>query len=749
MDKLSARLQDLTRQTGASSQQFKPRFFRLGDRQQLAEFEKLVERDDLFVIDTIMDQLREFIKISNPSGKLSDAELSARAMDHLGGQPPRVYGVWVYYPWSGRLVHLLDRDEFIAVRTSRNQYKITPAERDILAQKSIGVVGLSVGQSVSVTLAMERICGEIRLADFDLLELTNLNRIRTGVHNLGLPKVYSVAREIAEIDPFIEVKCFTEGLQESNMDAFFTGGGKLDLLVEESDGFDIKILCRYKARDLRVPVIMEASDRCMVDVERFDLDPERPILHGIVKHLDIPMLRSLRSNDEKIPYMLDVLGFDKTTARLRASMLEMTHTLTTWPQLASAVTMGGGITADVSRRMLLGHFTDSGRYYVDVEQIIGNAPEKVADSEKSFSRTGIKDFAALKKIHSRDGITLSEKELRSVIAAAGKAPSFGNLQPWQWVQRGQALVLCNVFHESDILSDPGQLNMAVSCGAAIENAVQQAAILGYGAGVDLFPAKGNEQIVASITFSKNAGLQGQGLADMIAGRHTNRNAGDSKPLEETALSKLSAVFGERDLSLGFVTDRSRIGKFAGIAGEAERLRLTNRGLHAEYQRMLQCMSEGDHGAVQGWGPALSLAMDVISDPRVSDLLDRWDLGSAFSKYYQELVSSSGAIGFVSGGEVSVRTAVKAGMAAERVWLQATRLGLAIHPISMPLALLRSDCTIPAEKKSYLSTLCQQLSLIFSGVEATNVLFLFRVSHAGPVHARSPRRSPDEDLIKLE
>ena len=46
---------------------------------------------------------------------------------------------------------------------------------------------------------MERICGEIRLADFDILELTNLNRIRTGVHNLGLSKTYSVAREISEI----------------------------------------------------------------------------------------------------------------------------------------------------------------------------------------------------------------------------------------------------------------------------------------------------------------------------------------------------------------------------------------------------------------------------------------------------------------------------------------------------------------------------------------------------------------------
>lgn len=70
--------------------------------------------------------------------------------------------------------------------------------------------------------------------------------------------------------------------------------------------------------------------------------------------------------------MLDVLGIDTASVRLKASMLEIEQTINTWPQLASAVTMGGGITADVSRRMLLNQFTDSGRYYVDIEEIIGN-----------------------------------------------------------------------------------------------------------------------------------------------------------------------------------------------------------------------------------------------------------------------------------------------------------------------------------------------------------------------------------------
>ncbi|MGB1031398.1 MAG: ThiF family adenylyltransferase, partial [Flavobacteriales bacterium] len=120
----------------------------------------------------------------------------------MKGVEPADYGVWVYYPWLRKLVHLLDEKEFVECRTNRNKYKITAEEQEVLSKKVVGVVGLSVGQSVSLTMAMERSFGELRIADFDDLELTNLNRIRTGVHNLGLPKTTIVAREIAEIDPF-------------------------------------------------------------------------------------------------------------------------------------------------------------------------------------------------------------------------------------------------------------------------------------------------------------------------------------------------------------------------------------------------------------------------------------------------------------------------------------------------------------------------------------------------------------------
>src|SRR6056297_512985 len=177
---------------------WRPQFFRIDSFLAQSEFIKLVEENCPMVTDDIKSQLTELVKARNPKKKLKQTEVDHAISDHLQGTDIDQYGLWVYYPWSNRLVHLLPEDEFIEVRTNRNHYKISPAEEKILSNKKVGLIGLSVGQSVAVTMAMERGFGELRLADFDSLELTNLNRIRTGVHNLGVPKVISVAREILE-----------------------------------------------------------------------------------------------------------------------------------------------------------------------------------------------------------------------------------------------------------------------------------------------------------------------------------------------------------------------------------------------------------------------------------------------------------------------------------------------------------------------------------------------------------------------
>ena len=355
---------------------YKPKIYKLSEEHDLFELQKLNKHHpDLQIFDTFADQVKELIKLRHPSKQLSQHELEKYSEEYINNDDPDRAGVWVYYPWSQRLVHLLDQEDFIAVRTNRNKNKITLEEQQTLQKKKAGVIGLSVGQSVALTMAMERTCGEIRIADFDTLDLSNLNRIRAGIHNLNLPKVWIVAREIAEIDPFIKVKIYPEGISEENIAEFLLDDQGLDILIDECDSIDIKILCRLKAREYGIPVVMDTSDRGMLDIERFDLEKNRPLFHGmledVMENIDLKQINTM-SREEKIPMAIAIAGGENLSDRTKASMKEIGKTITTWPQLASSVVMGGAVCTDICRRILLEQLHISGRFYVDIEELIAD-----------------------------------------------------------------------------------------------------------------------------------------------------------------------------------------------------------------------------------------------------------------------------------------------------------------------------------------------------------------------------------------
>ena len=251
---------------------------------------------------------------------------------------------------------------FRAVRLDRNRNLITAEEQTRLGALRIGVAGLSVGHVIAHTLAAQGMCGELRLADFDRIELSNLNRVPATVLDLGLNKAEVAARRIAELDPYLHVRVLDAGLTPDTIDEFLDG---LDIVVEECDSLDMKAVLRESARARRIPVLMATSDRGLVDVERFDLEPQRPILHGLLGELDPASLAGMTSRD-KVPHVLRQLEAEQLSPRMAASVVEIDHTLSTWPQLAGEVVLGATAIAEAVRRIGLGEELRSGRIRIDV-----------------------------------------------------------------------------------------------------------------------------------------------------------------------------------------------------------------------------------------------------------------------------------------------------------------------------------------------------------------------------------------------
>ena len=273
---------------------------------------------------------------------------------------------WAYYPWRRAVVRILGPRAFRLVRLDRNRNLITDAELDRLARLRIGVVGLSVGHAIAYTLAAQGLCGELRLTDFDDLELSNLNRVPASVFDLGVNKAAVCARRIAELDPYLPVTVMPAGITPQTVDEFVDG---LDIVIEECDSLDGKVLIREVARARHVPVLMATSDRGLMDVERFDIEPSRPIMHGLLGDVNTARLANL-SNEDKLPYALRVADASQVSSRMAASLVEVGKTLSTWPQLSSEVALNASVIAEAVRRIGLNESLPSGRVRIDTAAML-------------------------------------------------------------------------------------------------------------------------------------------------------------------------------------------------------------------------------------------------------------------------------------------------------------------------------------------------------------------------------------------
>ncbi len=759
---LAFKLSQLINRTQELINTYKPVFFKLINPDQKRAFETLIEtKENLQVFDHIKTQVEELIKCLQPTIVfLPPTELAKAVENQFQGKSTDDYGIWVYYPWCAKLVHLLDEKEFAIVRTNRNKHKITTQEQERLAQKKIGVMGLSVGQSVSLTLAMERGFGELRIADFDELDLSNINRIRTGVQNIKVKKTVIVAREIAEIDPFLKVTCFHEGITANNLDSFLEGNGKLDLLIDECDSFDIKINSRKKAKALGIPVLMDGSDRGTIDIERFDLEPERPVLHGMVEHLDMEKYHTLRTMDEQIPYITAVTGVETLSPRMKASAIEIMSTISTWPQLASAVTYGGGVTADLARKILLGNLSISGRFFLDLDELISDPVKLKVESEKLevqlLTTEKIQDYLHQQNLNLPvDGEKINADIIIAMVNAAHKAPSGGNNQPWRFHYQNNILHLFLEESVAQAYLDPNYISSYTAIGAAIENLLLSAANVNLKVNWELTPHLLPKHVAwFSFTSNYQPSAEEKKLAVQIETRHTNRKITPKQEIDPTTLADLNAITSSvKGAKLKWITDPAKIQSLAAISSHTDLLRMFIPAAHSDFiNREMRWNLNEVNETEDGIGiHTLDLSnndqigLRLIQDRRTIDFLQQINGGNGFKRLTMQQFMSASAIGLITMPKTAEAAFINGGRAVEKLWLAATGLNLQIHPVNVPLIFFHKNSvekslTIPEENKAVLTQFELTFNEIFENDPQEQSILMFRIFKAPPSPQRTIRKS---------
>ncbi|CAM2064993.1 Rv1355c family protein [Sulfidibacter corallicola] len=662
---------------------WRPTLLNLADADDREELDRLARCGLVHrVYDCLSRQIADLAKTRAAGNMPDDVALAAFQRELTDGMPLERWGRWAFYPWNGNLVHLLPSDLFRELRLNRNRNKLTLAEQDRLARLTVGVAGLSVGNVMALTMAMEGCFGTLKLADFDTLDLSNMNRIRASVWDLGVQKTVLAARQITEINPYAHLVLFQDGLTEDNLDDFLGGETPLDVLVEECDSMHLKIVIRERARQHRIPVVMESSDGSVMDVERFDLEPDRPILHGRIGEVNV---EGMSPEALQFDMALRINPISGLTTRMAASLLERGETLSTWPQLASDVVVGGGHVCMAVREIGLGREMKSGRRILDPLALMTDGPREEPKPRASESR--------LPKPADRDDWRQLRPKMRSVVEAAVMAPSGGNAQPWRFYADGDVLWLAFDRDRSTNLMDRGGRASMLSLGAVAENAELQAKSLGWDTEVKTFPAPDQRHLVASLSFREGSPALDP-LQPYIATRHTNRRMLPPAPIPAEKTAALGRAAQERHAEMVWEQDRERLDRWARLLGEVDRLRLLHPRLHRDLVGELRYTPESaahsrDGIDLQSCGlDANALAgVFLISRPDVSAFLRAENGSRGLTKYGELPVRAAGALGLMVTAGTRPEDWFQAGRAMQRIWLAATAQGLGFQPVGSILFLL--------------------------------------------------------------
>ncbi len=620
---------------------------------------------------------------------------------------------------------------FSAVRLDRNRSLITTEEQALLGALRIGVAGLSVGHVIAHTLAAQGICGELRLADFDRIALSNLNRVPATVLDLGLNKAEVAARRIAELDPYLPVRVLDVGLTADTVDEFLDG---LDVVVEECDSLDMKAILRERARARRIPVLMATSDRGLVDVERFDLDPQRPILHGLLGDLDFAGLAGMSSR-EKVPHLLRFLEAEQLSPRILASAVEIDRTLSTWPQVSGEVVLGATAIAEAVRRIGLGEELRSGRTRIDVGRALNHLdePEMVRDRPPPSAEDSAPALPGVSGV---------------IAAAAIRAPSASNAQPWQ-VETGPDVVTIRLAPEHTSTLDIGLRASAVALGAALFNAKIAAAAQHVLGPVSLLNDVSGVPLQATLHLRDGDDPELAALYEPMLARETNRRVGTSRPIPSHTIEMLHTIAAREGAQLYLVTEPDDIARVATIFAAADRTRYLTPQLHAEMISELRW--PGDPHPDTGID-VLSLeldpddlaAIDILKRPDVMAHLAQWNAGTALGEDTRRRVLGSSALAVISVAGGTLTDYARGGSAVEAVWITAQQRGLAVQPVS-PVFLYASDAEDLTEVSTSFSDELGQLQQEFRQLvpmPAGNFpVLVLRFAVDGPASVRS-RRSLD-------
>lgn len=173
-----------------------------------------------------------------------------------------------------------------------------------------------------------------------------------------------------------------------------------------------------------------------------------------------------------------------------------------------------------------------------------------------------------------------ERQLAEVVRYATMAPNAHNTQPWLFEPTDDGVTIHADFTRSAPLSDPGDRELWLSIGCALENLHIAARRVGWEPSVEYFPADATSECIR-VTFSDREPVIDDPYFEAIPMRQSNRRSYDGRPIPADDLKAISEAGEEPGVRAVILTGEAEQQKIIDVTDQGFAWQRSNKAFRRE------------------------------------------------------------------------------------------------------------------------------------------------------------------------
>lgn len=638
---------------------------------------------------------------------------------------------------------------------NRNIGWTTVWEQQILRSKRVAIAGMGgVGGIHLLTLARLGI-QNFHIADLDNFELVNFNRqIGASLSTLKKPKTETLSSLAQDINPNIQIRCFSQGVTEHNLDDFLKD---IDLYIDGLDFFVLEIRQKIfqRCHELKIPVVTAAPlgmgvayqifmPNGMTFDDYYNFDPETPEQNQIKFLIGINPCAGHRF------YIVDfsAINFKEKSG----------------PSTIMACNLCAGVAATAALKILLNRGQILAAPWIHYFDTYRNLYKKIytpGGNQNILQKIRIwiahKKLSAFNQIQNlKEPHFIAKNDLEAILDYARWTPSGDNSQSWQFeIQNANEFIFH--FHNEDSLYDFAGKPSIMTMGFFIESFQIAASHFGYRSDWT-YESVGPKTHKIYFKITKDDSINENLLFPFLKIRSVDRYSYKTFGLTQKQKIILEKSIGEQFKIHWFesFSDRYRVTKLNAIATH---IRLSIPETYLTHKKMMDFENDFSQDKV----PVKASGVSPLTQKLLKFGIQNWKRIDFMNTFLGATMVSQLEMDFLPGINCAahyiiewknsedvnnIQSLLSAGQSLQRFWLQLTQLGLAMQPAVATIAFAyygknKIFFTKNLSMQKQALKLCQQIDHI---VDVNKIVFMGRVGV--PKTTLQQPRSTRKDLSEI-